>query len=260
MLVDYKDSSNNACNNFAVSTTGAHAFRTFLHDAEHCHSQRELVDRTLDQLGDIFGANCTAVLLADSVGCPTHAAFRGISERAYDTYETYWRPIDRVLAAVLEHQVPIHGGQIEGDDVRKASPIYLDYARPLGLFHYLSAPIYGVGGRLAGVFNVCRPELHRAFGRGELGLAAMVAGHLSVNLARLPVNRVSDWPGRIAHLAPREHEVARLVARGSNNVQIASTLRLARETVKKTLRRVYIKLGVTGRAQMVARLAELGWL
>jgi DNA-binding CsgD family transcriptional regulator len=256
MLVGNTNASRDVWTGLSLSTTGGHALRALLTRTYQCQSQRELVDGTIDKLADIFGANCTAVLLADCFGCTTHAAFRGVSERAYDAYETYWRPIDKVLAAVLEHQVPVHGAQIEGDDVRRASPIYLEYARPLDLFHYMSAPIYGIGGQLAGVFNVCRPEHHRVFGRAELDLAAVVAGHLSANLARLPANRVSDSPCQLVQLAPREREVALMAAQGFNNLEIAATLHLARETVKKTLRRVYLKLDVNGRAEMVARLAE----
>jgi DNA-binding CsgD family transcriptional regulator len=35
---------------------------------------------------------------------------------------------------------------------------------------------------------------------------------------------------------------------------------VARETVKQTLRRVYTKLGVSGRAQMASTMAARGWI
>jgi DNA-binding CsgD family transcriptional regulator len=54
--------------------------------------------------------------------------------------------------------------------------------------------------------------------------------------------------------------VARLASAGRNNVEIALRLGIARETVKQTLRRVYRKLNVTGRAQMAAVLAQRGSL
>jgi DNA-binding CsgD family transcriptional regulator len=50
------------------------------------------------------------------------------------------------------------------------------------------------------------------------------------------------------------------VTQGSTNPQIALALQISRETVKKTLQRVYCKLDVNGRAQMAGRLVELGCL
>lgn len=64
----------------------------------------------------------------------------------------------------------------------------------------------------------------------------------------------------IALLARRETQVARLAAAGRNNVEIARALGIARETVKQTLRRVYRKLEVNGRAQMAATMAARGWI
>jgi DNA-binding CsgD family transcriptional regulator len=53
-------------------------------------------------------------------------------------------------------------------------------------------------------------------------------------------------------LTPREAQVIELVAAGSTNGEIAGTLGLALGTVKKHLENVYTKLGVHGRAQVVA--------
>ena len=57
-------------------------------------------------------------------------------------------------------------------------------------------------------------------------------------------------------LAPRELEVARLAARGYDNLVISRCLGIARETVKQTLRRVYRKLHVDSRAEMAVVLAQ----
>jgi DNA-binding CsgD family transcriptional regulator len=53
-------------------------------------------------------------------------------------------------------------------------------------------------------------------------------------------------------LTRREAEIVALVAGGSTNVEIAGHLGLAPSTVKKHLENVYVKLGVHGRAQVVA--------
>jgi DNA-binding CsgD family transcriptional regulator len=55
-------------------------------------------------------------------------------------------------------------------------------------------------------------------------------------------------------LSPREQEIARMVASGYTNKQIASVLGISTWTVSTHLRRIFCKLDVGTRAAMVARL------
>lgn len=57
-------------------------------------------------------------------------------------------------------------------------------------------------------------------------------------------------------LSPREHEIARMVAKGYPNKMIAAVLDISAWTVSSHLRRIFAKLGVASRAAMVARLLE----
>jgi len=58
-------------------------------------------------------------------------------------------------------------------------------------------------------------------------------------------------------LSPREHEIARMVAKGHHNKTIAGVLNISSWTVCTHLRRIFAKLGVNSRAAMVARLLEM---
>jgi DNA-binding CsgD family transcriptional regulator len=49
-------------------------------------------------------------------------------------------------------------------------------------------------------------------------------------------------------------QIARLVARGATNRTIASALEISAWTVSTHLRRIFAKLGVSSRAEMVATL------
>lgn len=55
-------------------------------------------------------------------------------------------------------------------------------------------------------------------------------------------------------LSPRESEIARMVAQGHPNKVIAAVLDISAWTVNTYLRRMFVKLGVTSRAAMVAKL------
>lgn len=57
-------------------------------------------------------------------------------------------------------------------------------------------------------------------------------------------------------LSPREKEIVRLVANGLPTKAIATTLEVSPWTVGTHLRRIFSKLGVKSRAEMVARSLE----
>jgi DNA-binding CsgD family transcriptional regulator len=57
-----------------------------------------------------------------------------------------------------------------------------------------------------------------------------------------------------SQLTRRERDVARLVALGRSNKEIATELDISTWTVSGYLRRVFAKLGVCSRAEMVAQL------
>ncbi len=63
---------------------------------------------------------------------------------------------------------------------------------------------------------------------------------------------------RVPRLTPRERALARLVAQGLDNAQIAARLGVADKTVRNALSALYAKLGVDGRARAVARSRDLG--
>jgi DNA-binding CsgD family transcriptional regulator len=69
---------------------------------------------------------------------------------------------------------------------------------------------------------------------------------------RCRITRVRRTP--LPVLSPREHEVARMVSLGYTNKAIAAVLEISLWTVSTHLRRIFMKLSVTSRAAMVARL------
>ena len=63
-----------------------------------------------------------------------------------------------------------------------------------------------------------------------------------------------------ANLSPREKEIVRLVAKGLANKTIAEVLDMSPWTVSTHLRRVFTKLRVNSRAEMVAHVLMEGLL
>jgi DNA-binding CsgD family transcriptional regulator len=68
----------------------------------------------------------------------------------------------------------------------------------------------------------------------------------------------SDAPPLTDPLTPRELEVARLLALGLSNDQIAAAMFVSTNTIKTHLKRIYDKVGAQTRTEAVARCIELG--
>jgi DNA-binding CsgD family transcriptional regulator len=69
-----------------------------------------------------------------------------------------------------------------------------------------------------------------------------------------PSGRARRAAGRDAPLSAREQEIARLVADGKSNKQVAGMLYLSEKTVENALTRIYAKLGVRSRVELCLRL------
>ncbi|WP_345154122.1 response regulator transcription factor, partial [Nonomuraea rubra] len=66
--------------------------------------------------------------------------------------------------------------------------------------------------------------------------------------------------GRLEGLTGREREVVAAIVRGLSNDEIAAALFLSRATVKTYLSRLFLKLGVRDRTQLVILAYESGFV
>jgi predicted ATPase/DNA-binding CsgD family transcriptional regulator len=82
----------------------------------------------------------------------------------------------------------------------------------------------------------------------RLALSTAAGGERSSSAARA----VTGWES----LTPAELRVAQLAARGLSNPRIAEDLYLSRETVKSHLSRIFVKVGLSGRAELAAAWAS----
>ena len=97
----------------------------------------------------------------------------------------------------------------------------------------------------------------RIVAAGEALLAPTVTRRLIEEFASQP-RRDRPRPDQLASLTARELEVAKLIARGLSNGEIADTLVLAEQTVKTHVGRILTKLDLRDRAQVVVAAYESG--
>ena len=116
-----------------------------------------------------------------------------------------------------------------------------------------AGPAPGVAPRVAGVLELLAAELRsgtRQVSSSGVLLDVVVEG---VRCVLFPV----ETAGVVA-LSPRERQIARMVAAGRTNQAIASTLDISAWTVSTHVRRIFAKLAVSSRAEMVAHMLACG--
>jgi DNA-binding NarL/FixJ family response regulator len=92
---------------------------------------------------------------------------------------------------------------------------------------------------------------------GAIRLAAAGTHVLVLGGRDSPVTR--PRPGGVASLTVREREVLALLARGLSNAQIALALHISIETVRTHAARIYRKLGVVNRVELVGISLDARW-
>jgi DNA-binding NarL/FixJ family response regulator len=90
---------------------------------------------------------------------------------------------------------------------------------------------------------------------GQLWISSTQLEFLLESLARGPLTRIVDARG-MHLLSRREEEVVHWLAQGSTNGQIASELKISQNTVKNYLFRIFNKLGVSSRVEVLIYAAN----
>ena len=142
----------------------------------------------------------------------------------------------------------------------RASPLYGDYYRAVGIDHTIAVPIHVDQSLLVSfVFN----RIRRDFSDRETARLEAVRRHLGdfYRISRAMDRACAQWapapaPGAplAPHLTAREHEVLRWLSAGKTDRDIADILEISPRTVHKHLQRIYEKLGVETRTAAVMRV------
>ena len=149
-----------------------------------------------------------------------------------------------VVRYLVEHHAPVHEGLVVSPKVWKVICPRPDH------WHVMAGPIVS-GGHLVGVVGCTREQSMPAFDTQNLTNLSAICLHLSVWAS---TKRQSRPPLQAARLTPRELQIAELVALGRTNAEIGAELWIAENSVKQALKRMFRKLEVSSRAEMVAKL------
>lgn len=154
-----------------------------------------------------------------------------------------------VLRYLVEYHAPVHEELLLPPGVWQMICPRSDHA------HVMAGPIVS-NGQLIGAIGVTRYRGTPAFNARELADLSALCLHLSTWLATKRSQLTPFNTTDINRLTSREIQIAELVAQGLTNAQIGVALWITENSVKQALKRMFRKLEVSSRAEMVARLSS----
>lgn len=227
-----------------------------LHSLAVAGDLRELRLRYMDAAGRVFGARAWGFYLLDRRLAPQIIDVAGLPDSFVLRYEEVGRAVDPVMAHVTRHHAPAHELVVGTERSWHTSALYQHVSSRYGLEHIMTGPLVG-SGRLVGTVNFGRARSARPFGRDDITRLGVLCAHLSACVAARRPEPLWLDSAAAAHLTPRELKIADLVALGRTNAGIAAELGIGPDAVKQALRRIFRKLDVGSRAEMVAQLRAL---
>ncbi len=154
-----------------------------------------------------------------------------------------------LLRYVVERHAAVHDELILPPGVWKTICPRSDHA------HVMAGPIV-TNGCLVGGLGFTRDRNTPAFNSQDLADLSALCLHISTRLAIIQSRSSGLIPVNCDRLTPREIQIAELVAQGLTNAQIGATLWITENSVKQALKRMFRKLEVSSRAEMVAQLSS----
>jgi DNA-binding CsgD family transcriptional regulator len=201
-------------------------------------NEQQLTIALMDEIREYFGVQHCGIYLIDEQ--PNAVNLQGIPAICMEN-----NPVGRY---VVERHAPTHEQLILSPGDWKHFCSRHDHE------HVMTGPIV-CDGRLVGTLNLAREQGTYPFNGDDLADLSALCIHLSAKLATLRAKEAKISNSLlVTPLTPRELEIAQLVAQGLTNAEIGSKLWITQNSVKQALKRMFRKLGVSTRTEMVAKL------
>lgn len=212
--------------------------------------------RFMDSISEYFGVQRWGIYLLDRENCPASVDVKGVPDAFVEQYQKVGKSVDPVLRYVERYHAPAHEELVLPKGAWKQSELYKRCCSTYDHEHIMTGPIVGQG-QLIGTVNFARIGNAPAFSQLDLASFGAVCTHFSARLAELR-KQPSVVPNPLfQRLTPREIQIANLVAKGLTNAEIGAELWITQNSVKQALKRMFRKLEVSARTEMVAKLRDL---
>ncbi|MBD2195761.1 MULTISPECIES: LuxR C-terminal-related transcriptional regulator [Calothrix] len=231
-----------------------HTLPTLIQKVTNASSVNQLCGYYMDAAGELFGSQHWGIYIHSWAGQKSSIYLKGLPDSFIDYYSTLGAALDKVMEYVVCHHAPAHEQIIFTEATWKQSELYqIGCGKIYDHEHIMTGPIVG-DGKLVGTVQFARTSGNPAYNTQDLLQLSAICAHISAKLALLRSQHELFLPKHEISLTARELQIAALVAKGLTNAEIAAELWISQNTVKQTLKRIFRKLDVSARAEMVARL------
>lgn len=219
-------------------------------------TEQELRFRFMDGVSEYFGVQRWGIYLLNKENHIASCDVQGVSDAFVERYESIGKSVDPVLQYVLQFHAPAHEELVLPPGGWKHSELYRRCCSEYDHEHIMTGPIVGRG-QLIGTVHFARVSDTLAFSHRDLASLGAVCTHLSACLAELRKRPSVTSNPLCKRLSSREIQIAHLVARGLTNAEIGAELWISQNSVKQALKRMFRKLEVSARTEMVAQLRDI---
>lgn len=205
-------------------------------------SELELQETVTDRIGEYFAAKRYRLALLDHL--PQIVNQSRLFQLAFSL------DYNPVLRYLVENHIPVHEGVLlTAEKWRSICPRW-DHG------HVMLGPIVN-NGSLIGALALTRDRYDNTFNQQNILELSALCLHISTQLTKIKSQQIKFNRDSIQQITPRELQIAELVAQGLTNAEIGKTLWIQENSVKQALKRMFRKLQVSSRAEMVAKLSKV---
>jgi len=223
--------------------------------------EHQLRMRFMDNIGEYFGVERWGIHMFHENSSYSAVEIYGVPnvDNFVELYAKVGRNIDPVLRYVTERHAPAHEEMVLPTGGWKQCELYQNCCAYYDHEHIMTGPIVGKG-KLIGAVHFARIGETPAFNYQNIVDLTSVCIHLSASIAALKTQQIQQniFASPLTNLlTPREIQIAKLVAQGLTNKEIGVKLWITQNSVKQALKRMFRKLEVSSRTEMVAKLQDI---
>ncbi|MGB3758356.1 MAG: LuxR C-terminal-related transcriptional regulator [Rivularia sp. (in: cyanobacteria)] len=221
-------------------------------------NEHQLRMRFMDNIGEHFGVQRWGIYMFNEDSSYSAVEVYGMPDvdNFVELYAEVGCNIDPVLRYVTERHAPAHEEMVLPLGGWKQCELYKNCCAYYDHEHIMTGPIVGKG-KLIGAIHFARINETPAFNYQDIADLSSVCIHLSASIAALKTQRNIFTSASSNLLTPREIQIAELVARGLTNKEIGTELWITQNSVKQALKRMFRKLQVSSRTEMVSKLRDI---
>jgi DNA-binding CsgD family transcriptional regulator len=206
-------------------------------EIDRLKNERDLRSHVIPTIGEYFATTRSGIFFFDQMPLLD----RNLRKLLNVALSIEHNPVARYLA---EHHAPVHEELVTSPKVWNIICPRPDH------WHVMVGPIVSRG-QLVGAVGCTRDKSMPAFDTQNLADLSGICLHLSIWAATV---RTLSQSFKTERLTARELQIVELVALGRTNAAIGQELWITENSVKQALKRMFRKLEVSSRAEMVAKL------